>query len=377
MATHSGDILTGSGAHTVAERMGEAAAALLASLAPDQRAKTCFTLDDQERFRWFYTPNPRNGLPLAEMERDQQRLAHQLATTGLSRAGYFTATTIIGLESALDAVERWGRPDRGRDPLLYYVSLFGEPHARQPWGWRFEGHHISLNYTIVDGRVVSPTPTFFGSNPAEIPLGGIGTLRPLAGVEDLARELVWGLSDEQRAVAVISPVAPPDIVLGNRPRALEGALPLPAPVLSGAPLTDELQREAEREWAAIGLTPERLDALRFTPAPKGLPAAAMTPPQHELLLALIHEYIDRMPEEIAEIELGKLRERGLNGIHLAWAGGMELRQPHYYRLQGPDFLAEYDKTQDNANHTHAVWRDPAGDFGADLLARHYAAAHGQ
>lgn len=360
----------------VAQRMGEAAVTFLASLTPEQRAQATFPFTDQEeRTRWFYTPNPRNGLPLAAMDRDQQRLAHQLVATGLSRAGYVTASTIIGLEATLDYLEGWKRPGRGRDPLLYYVSIFGEPSDRGAWGWRFEGHHISLNYTIAGGRIVAPTPTFFGSNPAEVPLGGTSVLRPLAGVEDLARELVQALGDEQRATAILAPVAPPDIVTGNRPHVVEDALPLPTPVLSGAPLTEDLQRETEAQWRAMGLAPEHLEAIAYSSTPRGLAAERMSAAQREILEALIREYVNRMPEELAEIELNRLTQAGIEGIHFAWAGGIEPRQPHYYRLQGPRFLVEYDKTQNNANHTHSVWRDPDDDFGARLLARHYAASH--
>jgi len=375
MAADTPERSNGRDATALVQRMGEAATSFLASLSPDQRACAVFSLDDQERTRWYYTPNPRQGLPLAAMERDQQRLAHRLAATGLSRSGYFTATAIIGLESTLDAVEGWSRPGRGRDPLLYYVSVFGRPDDHGPWGWRFEGHHVSLNYTIVDGRIVAPTPTFFGSNPAETPLGAVGTLRPLAGVEDLARELVHLLDAGQRAAATLSPIAPPDIVAGNRARVVEGALPLPAPVLSGAPITPALEREAEAGWQAMGLTPEHLDGLRYSTAPKGLAAASMQAGQRELLDALLREYVGRMPEDLAAIELGALRRDGLDGVHFAWAGELEPHRPHYYRLQGPRFLVEYDNTQDDANHVHTVWRDPEDDFGAALLARHYAAHH--
>ena len=359
-----------------AQRMGEAAANFLASLTPEQRAKASFPFThDEERTRWFYTPNPRNGLPLAEMERNQQRLAHQLLATGLSRAGYVTASTIIGLETTLDHLESWQRPGRGRDPLLYYVSIFGEPTDRGAWGWRFEGHHLSLNYTIVDGRLVSPTPTFFGANPAEAPLGGTASLRPLAAVEDLARELIHLLTEEQRHEAVISPIAPPDIVLGNRPSVVDGALPLPTPALSGAPLTPALQAAAEQEWREMGLTPRQLDALRYSSTPRGLAAGRMTAAQREILGLLIHEYIGRLPEDVAMFELAELRRLGLERIHFAWAGDLEPRRPHYYRLQGPRFVVEYDNTQNDANHIHSVWRDPEDDFGAQLLARHYADAH--
>jgi hypothetical protein len=309
------------------------------------------------------------------MDRSQQRLAHQLITTGLSRAGYAVASTVMGLEAILDALEGWRWPGRGRDPALYYIHIFGEPSEKDPWGWRFEGHHISLNYTIVNGRILSPTPTFFGANPAEIALGAVGTLRPLAGVEDLARELVHSLNEEQYTTAVISPAPPTDIVLANRSMVVEGALPFPVPKLMGLPMTDAEWEHLERWRKELGLTQEHLEALRFTSTPKGLATSAMQSPQREILWALIRQYIERMPEEIAEIEIEKLQHRGIDRVHFAWAGGREPRVPHYYRLQGPDFVVEYDNTQNDANHIHSVWRDPANDFGTDLLTRHYARSH--
>jgi hypothetical protein len=193
----------------VVERMGEAASGFLASLAGDQRAQATFEFSDQEeRTRWYYTPNDRAGLPLTEMEPGQQRLAHQLVAAGLSRAGYATATTIMGLEALLDALEGWRCQGPVRDTRFYYLSVSGAPDPKKPWGWRFEGHHISLNYTILGGRIIAPTPTFFGANPAATSLGGAGTLRPLASVEDLARELVRDLDEGQRAAALIAPAAP-------------------------------------------------------------------------------------------------------------------------------------------------------------------------
>jgi hypothetical protein len=315
--------------------MAEAATDFLALLAPDQRAKAVLPFDDgAARQAWYYTPVDRGGLPLAEMERSQQRLAHQLVATGLSRSGYVAASTIMGLETTLDALEGWRWKGRGRDALLYYVSVFGRPDDKGIWGWRFEGHHISLNFTIADGRIVAPTPTFFGANPAEASLSGVGVLRPLAGVEDLARELVSSLEDEQRLRAIVSNRAPSDILTSNQPRVEE-------------PLT-----------------------------PRGLPSAKMSAAEREVLMALIGEYIHRMPDEIAEVEAARLARDGMAGLYFAWAGGLERGQGHYYRIQGPRFLVEYDNTQNDANHIHSVWRDPADDFGALLLARHYAQDHG-
>ncbi len=379
---------SGIDAGTVVERMGEAVSQFLASLSTDQRAKVLLDFDDlEERTRWFYTPIRRKGLPLAEMDRPQQRKAHQLLATGLSRNAYFTASTIMGIENTLDAVEGWSfqqrrgtTPERatgtyGRDPLMFYVSVFGEPDTRKPWGWRFEGHHISVNYVIVNGRIVAPTPTFFGSNPAETPLGSVGTLRPLGDVEDLARELLHSLAEEQRSRAHLSPIAPPDIVMANRPAFVEGALPLATPNLFGWELSKIEQDDLPEQWRVLGFTQEHQEACCYTEVPKGLAASVMSEAQQQILDALIREYISRMPDEIAQIETSMFTGDHLPEVHFAWAGGIERRQPHYYRLQSPRFLVEYDNTQDGANHVHTVWRDPLNDFGADLLARHYQASH--
>ncbi|HEX3722823.1 MAG TPA: DUF3500 domain-containing protein [Nitrolancea sp.] len=379
---------TGIEARTLVERMGDAATKLLASLSTDQRAKAVLDFEDtDERSRWFYTPIRRKGLPLAEMDRPQQRLAHQLLASGLSRSAYYTASTIMGLENTLDAVEGWifqttrgVTPERvagnyGRDPQMFYVSIFGEPNDTGFWGWRFEGHHISINYAVANGRIIAPTPTFFGANPAESPLGTVGSLRPLGGVEDIARELLHNLSEEQRTSVLISPIAPPDIVTANRPQIIEDALPLPTPLLFGWEMTGEEREKIDKRWRDLGFNEEQQQAVRYSHTARGLAASAMSASQRQVLDALIQEYIKRMPDEIAEIESSMYRGEGLNDVHFAWAGGIERRQPHYYRLQGPRFLVEYDNTQDNANHVHTVWRDPLNDFGANLLAQHYHESH--
>ena len=341
-----------------------------------RRAKAVFDFADQaERTRWYYTPNPRNGLPMNEMTRAQQRLTLQLVAIGLSRTGYATAATIMGLEAVLDAVEEWRHPAAVRDPARYYLTVFGQPGAMALWGWRFEGHHVSLHYTLAGNRIIAPTPTFFGSNPAEVPLSHSGVLRPLAGVEDAALELIHALTAEQRRIAVISPAAPPDIVMANRPMVVDGAAPIPAPLIQHQPLTEAAREQIRRQNEWLGYTAEHEEAVRYTVAPKGLPAAAMSEAQGEMLLSLIREYIHRLPDEVGEVESAQLQQDGLGGVHFAWAGGLERRTPHYYRLQNARFLVEYDKTQDDANHIHSVWRDARNDFGADALARHYALAH--
>jgi hypothetical protein len=310
----------------VLDAMAAAAADWLASLDPVQRAKAAFGFpDDAERTRWYYTPTERGGLPLAEMGPVSQRLAHRLVASGLSEAGYATAATIMGLENVLDAKEGWRRgydgrtvPHRGRDPQLYFVSVFGEPGAG-PWGWRVGGHHVALNYTLA-GDEVSASPLFLGANPALTRLVGPGVLRPLAGEEDLGRELLASLAPDQRAKAVVSPEAPGDILQRNRPRAEPGR-------------------------------------------PDGLPATGMLPQQRAQLEGLVRHYLDRLPAELAAAEAARALDEAGDRLHVAWAGGAEPGQPHYYRVQGPRLLIEYDDVQDGVNHVHSVWRDPEGDFG--------------
>ena len=189
----------GAGSRQVAQRMGEAAANFLAALSAEQKAKARYAIgDEQRRTFWAYTPIARDGLPLTEMDRLQQQLAQKLVATGLSQGAFGIASVIMGLETTLDMREGWSRPLPGRDSRLYYVRVFGEPSDEEPWGWSFEGHHISLNYTLAQGQIVAPTPTFFGANPAESPLGGHATLRPLAGIEDMARELMHQLDESRR-----------------------------------------------------------------------------------------------------------------------------------------------------------------------------------
>jgi hypothetical protein len=261
---------------------------------------------------------------------------------------------------------------------MYFVSVFGEPGA-QRWGWRAGGHHVCLHYTILDGRLTSPTPTFFGSNPTEVSFVGPGVLRPLAGEEDLARELLHALDAEQRSTAVISEAAPRDIVQSNRPYVEEGALPYELWQTFPGTLTDEqiASRHAAdvREREKLGFTDVHFDLIRYSSSPKGLPAARMTPVQRDVLRALIHQYVGRMPDEYAEVEAAKFAGDNLEAVYFAWAGGAERKQPHYYRLQAPRFLVEYDNTQNNVDHIHSVWRDPEGDFGRDVLAEHYANHH--
>jgi hypothetical protein len=370
-------------AHDVAGRMADAAVAFLGALDEEQRALAQWPFpSDDERRRWFYTPTDHGGLTIGAMRPVQQQLAHQLVRAGTSRAGYVTVATIMGLENVLDELEgyvtRFGR-ERGRDPGLYYLRVFGDPAGDEPWSWRFGGHHVSIHHLVVDGAVQASTPFFLGADPAASPLLGPHLLRPLAGAEDLGRELVRALDDAQATRAIVSPAAPTDLVGANRTLLADGDGPLPLrDVWRGRFGRDidailvRMQNDGDR---ATGITPADVDAIRYSTAPKGIPATELRAGQRDVLRALLDVYVHRLPDELADAEATKYAGDGLAGLHFLWAGGTEPGRPHYYRVQGPRLVVEYDNAARGANHVHTVWRDPDGDFGDDVLARHYVHEH--
>jgi len=311
-------------AHSPAEEMIGAATNLLAALTPEQRAKAVFEFKNDERFDWHFIPKPRKGLPLKEMSPSQRPLAHALLASGLSQRGFAKAETIMSLEQILYDLE--DKSPR-RDAELYYFTIFGTP-GKDPWGWRVEGHHLSLNFSLAGDQVLAVTPSFFGTNPARIPSGPRKGLRVLASEEDLAYELIKSLDAEQRKVALLPTEAPREVITGNARKA------------------------------------KSLEPL-------GISAAQLTSPQKEVLRNLLKEYVFRYRSEIAESDLKKITDAGDDKIQFAWAGETEPGKGHYYRIQGPTFLMEFDNTQDNANHIHTVWRDLKNDFGEDLLRAHY------
>jgi hypothetical protein len=372
---------TASADREVAGTMAAAAAAWLSSLDEDQRVQAHWgppgeEESEAERLHWYYTPTDHGGLPLNLQRPAQQSLAMQLVASGLSTAGYVTVCTVMGLENVLDHVEGfsvdWGR-ERGRDPGLYFLRVFGDPDGPGPWGWRFGGHHVSLNNLVVDGRVRSTTPCFMGADPASAPLLGPGTLRPLGGTEDLARELMHSLPPALAARATLLDRAPSDIVGGNRPRLTDGdEMILLDELFRGrfteARLVDRISRMSRGAEAGSGYGPDEHRRLALTERPKGLPSSELNDAQRELLRALLAAYQGRVPDGLAA-------PVDLQSVHFAWAGSTRPGEPHYYRLQGPRFLAEWDNTQRGANHAHSVWRDPENDFGLDALSRHRAAHH--
>lgn len=354
---------------TLVADMTKGASGLLDTLTAEQRQKATLSFsDEEERRRWFYTPTPRAGLPLVEMSPRQQQKVMRLLATGLSEAGYNYASTVMGLENVVDYFQ--GFPERTygdlpgtrlRDPGNYFVAIFGTPGTESGWSWRIGGHHLSLHYTLHNG-FVSPTPAFFGAEPARSRMPGGVLLRPLAAAEDLARELLSVLRPDQLTRAVISPVAPTDIVQTNRPRVEDGALPV-----IGGPGPG-----GERLRAELGLTPELDEMVRYSLKPKGLPASAMDAAQRGVFVRLIRAYFEHVPEAVGAQYAWLLEPNSLDATNFAWAGPPDLGAPHYYRIQSERLLIEYDCTQNDANHTHSVWRDPQGDFGDDLLAHHYA-----
>jgi hypothetical protein len=317
--------------------MADAATKFLAALSPDQKKIATFPFEGAEREHWGFVPSemfPRNGLTIGAMGEPQRKAAHDLIRSGLSQKGYLTVTQIMQLEDILKVIEDAGGGDAAqgrrmeRNPVKYFVSVFGTPAAKGTWGWRVEGHHVSLNFTVINGTIVAATPQFFGSNPAEVRSEGPKKgLRVLAEEEDTGRALLMALNDTQRAKAVINTTAPNDIVTHN--------------------------------------------SLKADPqSPTGIAASELQPAQRELLMKVIDAYSSAMAPDIAADRLAKLRQAGIENIGFAWAGEAQRGKKHYYRVQGPTFLIEFDNTQNDGNHIHSVWRDFNGDFGRDLLREH-------
>lgn len=309
--------------------MSQTANNFLASLTPEQVAKATYKFENEERFNWHFIPKERNGLPLKDMNPHQKHLAQALLSAGLSQRGYIKATSIMSLEDILRIMEK----DSGvrRNPEGYFFTIFGEPSETGVWGYRVEGHHMSVNFTIANGKV-SASPNFFGTNPAEVREGPRKGLRVLHAEEDLARDLMTSLTPAQKKTALVSKDAYKDIItMASRKAALEGQ-------------------------------------------PSGLKVSELNAKQKQMLQALLDEYAHNVPEQVAQARLEKVKKSGTN-LWFAWAGVEEKGGPHYYRVQGSEFLIEYDNTQNNANHVHSVWRDINGDFGLDLLGDHYKTSH--
>ena len=320
-------------AHDASAEMAKAADAFLAALSPTQKAKATFPFKAEgkdERTNWHFIPRERKGLAIKEMTEPQRVLARALLRTGLSEDGYKKAEAIQGLEALLREMEKdtTGR----RDPEKYFVTIFGTPGDREPWGWRWEGHHQSFNYTCAGDVAPSMTPSFFGTNPGEVKEGPQKGLRVLGQEEELGRTLVKSLNDEQRKAAVILAEAPKDVF--------------------NVPGRNDTKAE-------------------------GVSYAALNTEQQKQLVTLVKEYLFRARPDVASEDWAKVEKRGLEKLFFAWAGGFARGEPHYYRVQAGSFVLEYDNTQNGANHVHSLWRDFDHDFGLDVLAEHYKAGHGK
>lgn len=307
------------------EAMTRAAEAFVGSLSEQQKSNATFAYNDAERINWHFIPRPRKGLPLKEMSPESLTAAQKLIATGLSTAGYDQAMNVMSLEEVLYLLEAGDRAERRerRDPEKYFVSIFGEPSLKGTWGWRIEGHHLSLNYSVSDGEIVASTPEFFGANPGKVLAGPNRTLRVLAPEEDIARQILKSSTAEQKAKLLVDGKAPGDIRGG------------------GAPQPDVTE-------------------------PAGIALSEMGSDQQKLVGTLLQEYLKNMPQEIEKQRTAKINATGRDKIYFAWWGGSEVDQPHAYRVQGPTFLIEYNNTQNDANHVHSVWRDLAGDFNVPL-----------
>ena len=318
--------------HATEQVMLETANRFVQSLDAGQKSKALLDFNSAGRQNWHFVPDSsfektygygRRGVTYKAMSPEQQRLANALLSSGLSPAGFVKTMSIMSLEERLRVKEKdtAGR----RDVQKYYVSVFGTPAAMGAWGWRVEGHHVSLHYTLKNGKLISASPTFFGANPHRIASGA----RALPREEDLGRDLLRSLDAKQKKAAIVTEEAYPDVLTHADTR---------------AKLEDQ---------------------------PKGLAASALTAKQRETLMALIGEYVHNVPASIAAERMKAVKGTSNADLLFAWAGSGEPDKGHYYRVQAPSFLIEYDNTQGGANHSHTVWRDFAGDFGRDVLALHH------
>jgi hypothetical protein len=308
-------------------KMGAAAERFLNLLNEEQKQRATFGFADQERFNWHFVPlqdeqrkSTRKGLPLEAMNAEQRNAALELLRSATSLEGFRRATTIMSLESILRDLEKNGA--MVRNPDWYFFSVFGKP-GNGRWAWRVEGHHLSLNFTVEDGKVVSATPLFMGANPATVKEGPRKGLRTLAAAQDGARDLFRSLTEDQRQQARIAQHFP--------------------------------EIKARNQLPEVG-------------EPVGLAASKLTEKQRGLLFDLLRAYTSSMPADVAEAEMKGIQEAGLDAIHFAWSGSPEEGQQHTYRVQGPTFVAEFlnvqeDSAKNPANHIHTCWRSRKNDFG--------------
>lgn len=314
---------------TAKSPMVKAAVAFLGSLSVKDQKQANFPLDYAEREQWNFVPlDNRKGMRIGYMTASQRKLAFDFLKTGLSEKGYDIAREIMDLENILVIKENQKEGSDYRNPTKYYLTIFGTPSDAAPWGWKYEGHHLSLNYTSVSGKL-SVTPSFWGANPGEIDIEHPSKgKRVLGEIEDRGRAFMQSLDAEQQRQALISEKAYPEVVTGTE------------------------------SYAKL---------KNF----EGLPYTAMTDNQQIAFEELIKLYASLLKPEVAVTQLTTIKKNGLHNFFFAWAGSLKFREKHYYRLHGPHTIIEYDNEQGNGNHVHFVWRDTEKDFGRDLLRAHH------
>lgn len=356
-------------AGTIAAQMADAAGALMTSLDAEATRSLKLPFDDAERTTWSYYPRETAGaehvgLPLYDLTMNQRTHVMRLVRLGLSHHGFAQVNTIMAMETVLDALEDYALSPY-RDPTRYWLAIYGEPAPVGSWAWSFEGHHVSIHHTVFDGMVVASTPLFLGAHPARTTYRGRDVMRPCAAEEEIARELFTTLDESQRANALLNPVPPIDIVLTD-----VSSVPPTAEIGFRDHPLDEMQAEID-----MMRDDHRADLALDLESPRGVAAADLTGDQRCTLSALVDVYLERLPETLSARETARIERAGRDLIHFAWAGSAKPGRAHYYRIHGPSFLVEYDCVQNRANHIHSVWRDPARDFGRDLLGAHLRREH--
>jgi hypothetical protein len=303
-------------------------------LGNSQKPETVFPFDTEERYNFHFIPRERKGITFNEMNEVQKKAAITLMKTCMSERTFQKTQEIMQLDLVLKEIEKRKPDDHFRDPGNYHISIFGIPSANTIWGWRFEGHHISFNFSFNKQQLVAGTPGFLGSNPAVVQEGPQKGTQVLKDETDVGFALLHSLTAEQLKNAIADTAAPKDIITFNNRNAMM----------------------------------QNSEGIRYP---------ELTPEQQQLLLKVINLYIHRFTRLFADDMLKEIQQAGLNNLHFVWEGNTQpgIGHPHYYRVQGPTFIIEYDNTQNNANHVHSVVRDLKHDFGGDELFEHYKTAH--
>ncbi|CAN5136223.1 DUF3500 domain-containing protein [soil metagenome] len=318
--------------HVNGQDITTAASNFLQSLDGKERTKAQYPIESEERFNWHFVPRERKGACFRNFTTEQRNTALDLIKASLSEQGFLKATSIMALENVLREIENRTTSDPHRDPLNYYITIFGTPSKVEPWGWRLEGHHVAFNFVSMKNQLSSSTPSFFGSNPGIVPSGPEKGKEILKQETDLGFQLINSFDDQKKKKAMLSETALPEIVSFNNRK-------------------------------AVALTPE------------GLNYTEMDESQQKLLMQLLNVYVKNYQLGFSNKLMEKIRAAGINRLSFAWAGALSPGSGNYYRIQGPMLLIEYDNTQTNANHVHATVRDLTNDFAEDILKEHYLSDH--